>query len=379
VSRDGRVSGFSGVFAVGEGGPVSFKASLLVTPVKMLNLTKHFSLRYVQLDGPANYSFLASQGASVVNVHQGNSVNPFINYPYLTNDQMNATSTEVHELGMRFSIYNTMRELSNRCVETFAMRALGEAYVPGCGGAPAGADWLKEHVGTDFLAAWSTPLVGMGDGFVTDAAMRVVALSRWNNFYVEGIQQMTRDFALDGIYLDEIAYDRITMMRMRKLLDARAGVIDHHSDSGAFCVSPAAIYNEHYAFIDKLWYGEGFDYDTATPDYWLVEMSGLVFGLTADMLRYSGMTCVGVGAGARCRVGRERLRRIVLCCAPSSPPDHPAPPLSHPLPRAQTVPLQGLPIRRVQPLARGAGPLDRDDRPLRACGLVAPVGRRGHR
>ena len=35
---------------------------------------------------------------------------------------------------------------------------------------------------------------------------------------------------------------------------------------------------------------EGFNYDAATPDYWLVEMSGLVFGLTADMLRYPGMT-----------------------------------------------------------------------------------------
>ena len=40
-----------------------------------------------------------------------------INYPYLTNDLMNATSAEVHSLGMRFSIYNTMRELSNRCAE----------------------------------------------------------------------------------------------------------------------------------------------------------------------------------------------------------------------------------------------------------------------
>lgn len=80
------------------------------------------------------------------------------------------------------------------------------------------------------------------------------------------------------------------MMRMRKLLDARDGVIDHHSDSGAFCVSPAMIYLEHYFALDKLWYGEGFPYDTASPEYWLVEMSGLAFGLTSDMLRYPGMT-----------------------------------------------------------------------------------------
>jgi hypothetical protein len=40
-----------------------------------------------------------------------------INYPYLTNDIMNSTSAEVHALGMRYSVYNTMRELSNRCAE----------------------------------------------------------------------------------------------------------------------------------------------------------------------------------------------------------------------------------------------------------------------
>ena len=260
LSRDGVAEGFSGAFAVGAapGSPNAtrtFKASLLVSPVHNLNLTRHYSLRYAQLGGPSNYSFLASMGATVVNIHQGNVINPWINYPYLTNDIMGETATAVQALGMKFSIYNTMRELSNRCAETFAMRAMGDAYVPSGGGSP-GADWLKEHVATDFLSAWSNPIPNLGNGFVIDAAMRVVALSRWNNFYVEGIQQMMRDFGLDGIYLDEIAYDRVTMKRMKKLLDQRGGVIDHHSDSGAFCVSPAMIYCEHYAYIDKLWYGE---------------------------------------------------------------------------------------------------------------------------
>lgn len=298
VTRAGVATAYTGLLppAAAAGAAVaSLQASLLVTPVHNLNLTHHFSLRYAQLDAPPlNYSFLAASGATVVNVHQGNAVNPWINYPYLTNPAMGAAAAACHALGMRFSIYNTMRELSNRCAETYVLRALGETYVGGSGA--QGADWLKEHVGADFAAAWSTPIPALDNssssagGRVLDAAMRVVALSRWNNYYVEGIQQMTRDFALDGIYLDEIAYDRVTMLRMRKLLDAKGGVIDHHSDSGAFCVSPAMIYAEHYPFLDKLWYGEGFDYGAATPDYWLVEMSGLVWGLTADMLRYPGMT-----------------------------------------------------------------------------------------
>jgi hypothetical protein len=31
---------------------------------------------------------------------------------------------------------------------------------------------------------------------------------------------------------------------------------------------------ELYPFINRLWYGEGFDYDTPDADYWLVEISG---------------------------------------------------------------------------------------------------------
>ena len=44
-----------------------------------------------------------------------------------------------------------------------------------------GADWLQEHVRDNFLPAWSTPLP---DGQL-DAAIRVKALTRWNNFYVQ--------------------------------------------------------------------------------------------------------------------------------------------------------------------------------------------------
>ncbi len=100
---------------------------------------------------------------------------------------------------------------------------------------------------------------------------------------------MMTEFGMDGLYLDEIAYDRVTLLRARKMLGAH-GLVDHHSDAGAFCVSPALNYMELFPFIDRLWYGEGFNYDAATFDYWLVEMSGLAFGLTADMLRYDGMT-----------------------------------------------------------------------------------------
>ena len=41
-----------------------------------------------------------------------------------------------------------------------------------------------------------------------------------------------------------------------------------------------------FPYIDSLWFGEGFDQAQAGrgPDYWLVEMSGLPFGLTSELM-----------------------------------------------------------------------------------------------
>ena len=35
---------------------------------------------------------------------------------------------------------------------------------------------------------------------------------------VAGLRQIIRDYSCNGIYLDEIAYDRVTMLRARKVL-----------------------------------------------------------------------------------------------------------------------------------------------------------------
>ena len=298
VRRDGTVTAFSGPRWLLPGASVSYAWTLVVTPVRPLDLQAHFRDRWAQLGGPGgDYTEFANASVTVVNMHQGNEVNPWINYPYLTNPAMKHAADTCHALGMKFSVYNTMRELSDRCTELFAMVSLNETFVSGAGG---GADWLVEHLRDGYLAAWSSPISAPLDTSAVpdpdpaegtrlqDAGIRVRALSRWNNYYVAGIEQMKRDFGADGVYLDEIAYDRVTMLRVRNVL-GDAGRIDHHSNCGGFTPSPATNYMELYPFINRLWYGEGFDYDTPQADYWLAEISGLPSGLSADMLRYTTM------------------------------------------------------------------------------------------
>ena len=41
---------------------------------------------------------------------------------------------------------------------------------------------------------------------------------------------------------------------------------------------------EHLPYVDRVWFGEAFNPDSP-PDFWLVEMSGIPFGLPGDLLQ----------------------------------------------------------------------------------------------
>jgi hypothetical protein len=75
------------------------------------------------------------------------------------------------------------------------------------------------------------------------------------------------------------------MQRVRRVLDQRPGtMVDLHGNRTWWsCNSPVGYYMEHLPYVDRLWFGEDFHPDSP-PDFWLIEMSGLPFGLRADML-----------------------------------------------------------------------------------------------
>ena len=58
-------------------------------------------------------------------------------------------ASRVLTAGCPWAADNTMRELSNRCRELWAMRSFKETYVPGPDPNPDGADWLQEHLNGD--------------------------------------------------------------------------------------------------------------------------------------------------------------------------------------------------------------------------------------
>jgi hypothetical protein len=172
-----------------------------------------------------------------------------------------------------------------------------EVFEPGAGG---GFSWLQEHLDQNYIAAWFVPEL-------KDAAVINSGVSRWHNFYVEGLDWLVRNVGIDGLYIDDVAFDRTTMKRVRKTLDRHRpnALIDLHSanqyNQRDGFVNSANLYLEHFPYLDRLWFGEYFEY-RSSPDYWLVEVSGIPFGLMGEMLEGGGNPWLGMVFGMTSRL-----------------------------------------------------------------------------
>ena len=290
------VRAYSGQRTVEAGEKLHFYFSLLITPFKLLDTEAQWGTRYFHKYEPVNE--IKKTGANTINVHHATQINPYINYPFLRPDDMKAYADEAHAKGLRMKIYYTVRELSNRSPEMFMLRSLGDEVLSyGSGG---GFSWLQEHLDSSYIAAWFVPEL-------KDAAIINSGVSRWHNYYVEGLNWLVKNVGIDGIYIDDVAFDRTTMKRVRKVLDRNrpSALIDLHSANqfnprDGFANS-ANLYLEHFPYLNRLWFGEYFDYDFS-PDFWLVEVSGIPFGLMGEMLEKGGNPWRGMVYGMTARL-----------------------------------------------------------------------------
>ncbi len=307
---------FTGERNLQRGESVQFLFRLLVTPFKPLD-----SRRWEWRIGP---------GGNIAHVHHAHPANPFINYPLLRWEKLAELVKLLRQsppLRRRVgvNIYYTVRELTNHTPELWALRSLGDEVLV-TGGVdiykapiqtlraqweaeqPGGHPWLKEHLVSGYSPAWLQYL----PPDEIDAAVATQGLSRWHNFYLEGLRFLLERTGIDGLYLDGIGYDREIMKRVRRVMkryspDSR---IDFHSGdnwsppwlSEPPLSSPANEYMEHFPYLDTLWFGELYDYNMP-PDYWLVEISGIPFGLMGDMLEGGGNAYRGMLYGM---TGRDR-------------------------------------------------------------------------
>lgn len=287
---------YSGARRVSTGQKLHFNVRFLITPFKPIDTQTHFNTRFVHKY--VTVDEVKASGGTVVNIHHANEINPYINYPFFALDKQTAYIEDAHAKGIKVKLYNTIRELTYRAHELFALRSLGDEILnDGTGG---GHSWMQEHLEDGYHSAWHAYTVD-------DAAMLNKGTSRWTNYYIEGLSWLAEHQKIDGLYLDDIAFSRETVRRMISVLDAKRDqvVIDLHS-ANQFNVrdgfiNSAMLYMEHFPYMSRLWFGEYFDYKLPA-DYWMTEVSGLPFGLMGEMLQDGGHPYRGLLFGMTARL-----------------------------------------------------------------------------
>lgn len=288
---------FTGARSMMKGDVLYYNFNLLITPFHLLDTDFQWDNRFYHKYG--DLDSIKATGATVVNIHHATPINPWINYPFIEWKKMKTYVDDAHSKGLKVKIYNTVRELSDHAYELPALRSLGsEVYSLGKGG---GFSWLQEHLDSNYIAAWFVPEI-------KDAAIINSGMNRWHNYYVEGMNWLVNNVGIDGVYLDDVAFDRVTMKRIKRVLtqNNHPGIIDLHSanqynKSDGFNNS-AILYLEHFPYLNRLWFGEYFDYQKNNPDFFLTEVSGIPFGLMGEMLQDDGNPWRGMIYGMTSRL-----------------------------------------------------------------------------
>ncbi len=280
--------------------PLEFEFSLLLTPVKKIDTRSQFTDRYYHQGGrpvPSEEEWEA--GIRIVNIHHANVYNPYINYPFLAVDTLKHLVNRLHSKGKKVKLYYTIRELSNHVTEIWALRSLGNEILAGGNG--GGYPWLREHFVDNYTPQWYHHFAK--ERFLPDASiLTATGDSRWYNYYIEGLGWLVKLIEIDGLYLDDVAFDRRMLKRMRRIMNRHKAdcLLDLHSNTG-FSKGPAKQYTEFFPYVDKLWFGESFLYDQMSPANWLIEVSGIPFGLMGDMLHGGGNPWLGMVYGMTVR------------------------------------------------------------------------------
>ena len=316
------VSAYSGSRELATGGTLNYDFELLITPFRTIDNEKKYGDRYFHGGGVNAMSKVAKAekaGANIINIHHAEDIYPFINYPYLDENtaELKALVGKAHASNKRLKLYYTTRELTKNIPEFQPFYSLnGEVLFPGPGNAsrtealhPNGPnEWLVRNLREKYIPAWYNPVKEGKFKGSFDLSVITTPNSRLNNFYIAGLDWMVRNLEIDGIYIDDAALDRFTLQRARKVIDRHRpeGRIDLHSwnhfNSWAGFASCLNIYMDLLPYLDLVWIGEARDYNRA-PDHWLVEVSGLPFGLPGQMLEDGGNPWRGMVYGITNRAG----------------------------------------------------------------------------
>lgn len=316
------VNAYSGDREIKEGDVLNYDFELLITPFKLIDKKIKFNDRYyhdLKTNTSVKIDSALKAGANIINIHHSEDIYPYINYPYLDESTKELTRlvADAHKKGLRMKFYYTTRLLTKNLPEFWALNSLnGEVVFPGPGNEtrtereyPDGPnEWYINNLKEKYIPGWFNLIKEGRFKGETDLSVVTTPDSRLNNFYIAGLDWMVQNMGIDGVYIDDTALDRYTLRRARKIIDRYRpeGRMDFHSwnhfNKWAGFTNCLNLYMDLLPYLDLVWIGEERNYNRA-PDHWLIEVSGIPFGLPGQMLEGGGNPWRGMVYGITTRAG----------------------------------------------------------------------------
>lgn len=310
------ISAFTGEFCFKANETRKFDFELHITPIKPIDYKKAFSTRYLHNNKLKNeikdIDEASKKGLNYVIFHQGNSLMPYINYPFFETERLKNAVRYAAKKNIGIKLYYTEREHSNHMAETFVYKALGDEIILRKQGVSHSwqkekPQWLVDNFGEDIIPGWFVKYKHGKYKNEHDISFIVRPDTRLDNYYIEGLNWLVDNIGIKGIYIDDTSLDRTTLERAKKVLQKNDGLIDmhmwNHEEIRAGDVSCMNLYTEILPFLDSVWLGEGFFYKKYSPEYMLAEVSGIPYGLTGQMLEGGGDLYLGMLYGMNNRYG----------------------------------------------------------------------------
>lgn len=224
--------------------------------------------------------------------------NPYLNYPFPSQKEIVECAKKIHDSGKKAHYVFGTREIPYQINEFWPLWSLShEIFSVGLGikteqekyGAAyaekaipfIGNPWLCEHLGEGYSASWLSRPSGDRE-LVT---LLVNPLSRWQNYYLESVDYLLGTWNLDGI--QTTLTDRRITRRLRNIVREKHPdvILDFATGNNLRpengMANPMAQYMEHLSLVDRIIFTEGFSYGS-DKDYYLVELSGVPFGITTS-------------------------------------------------------------------------------------------------
>jgi len=205
---------WSNAITFGRNETVDFHFDLLITPFRDINTmarekfgVRHYQLGYpISNDDTSPATIQENYGSTVIGLHQGTAINPFISWIFDpdTSKNMSRYIAAAHKKQMRVKAYFTVRELSVRSAwsELFGLVALGDEVLHRRLDFPdpwehrdnLGNAWLQQHLlnvpnATEpgYSVAYNLLMPWLKQGFDWDFAVHVKGDSRWTSWYIEAL------------------------------------------------------------------------------------------------------------------------------------------------------------------------------------------------